>query len=59
MNMNLKRQINGCLFMSMIFISVQIEFDIEINNDDLLKNIGEHKKLIDIGGGAQKHRARV
>ncbi len=41
--------------MSMIFILVQIEFDIEINNDDLWKNIGEHKKLIDdIGGGAQQ-----
>jgi hypothetical protein len=45
--------------MSMIFILVQIEFDIEIDNDDLLKNIWEHKKLIDIGGGAQQHGARV
>jgi hypothetical protein len=29
--MDLKRQINGCPFMSMIFILVGIEFDIEIN----------------------------
>jgi hypothetical protein len=43
----------------MIFILVRIEFDIEINNDDLIKNKGKHKKLIDIGGGAKQHRAQV
>jgi hypothetical protein len=42
--MDLKRQINGCLFMSMIFILVQIEFDIVINI--------EKQRVIDIGGGA-------
>jgi hypothetical protein len=30
--------------MSMIFILIQIKFDIEINNDDLLKIRWEHKK---------------
>jgi len=43
----------------MIFILVRIEFDIEIDNDDLSKIIWEHKKLIDIGGGAQQYRAQV
>jgi hypothetical protein len=28
----------------MIFILIQIKFDIDINNDDLLKIIWEHKK---------------
>jgi hypothetical protein len=40
----MKRQINICLFMSMIFILIQIEFDIDINNDELLNTIWEHKK---------------
>jgi hypothetical protein len=31
---------------------MKLNLTIEINNDDLLKNKGEHKKLIDIGGGA-------
>jgi hypothetical protein len=30
--------------MSMIFILSQIRFDIDINNDELLKTIWEHKK---------------
>jgi len=30
--------------MSMIFILIQIKFNIEINNDELLKTIGEHEK---------------
>jgi len=30
--------------MSMIFILIQIEFDIDINNDELLNTIWEHKK---------------
>jgi hypothetical protein len=32
--------------MSMIFILLQIKFDIEINNDELLKTIWKHKKKI-------------
>jgi hypothetical protein len=30
--------------MSMIFILIQIKFDIDMNNDELLKTIWEHKK---------------
>jgi len=37
-NMNMKRQINMCFFMSMIFILVKIEFDVNINNNEPLKN---------------------
>ncbi len=33
-----------CVFMFMIFILSQIKFDIDINNDELLKTIWEHKK---------------
>jgi len=32
--------------MSMIFILIQIEFDIDINNDELLKTIWIHKKRL-------------
>jgi hypothetical protein len=33
--MNMKRQINMCLFiMSMKFILIKIKFNIDINNDD-------------------------
>ncbi len=42
--MNMKKQINMCLFMSMIFISIWIKFNIDINNRELLENIWEHKK---------------
>ncbi len=42
--MDMRRKINTCLFMSMVFTSIQIKFDIEINNDELLENIWEHKK---------------
>jgi hypothetical protein len=45
--MDMKRQINTGLFMSMVFILIQIKFDIDINNDELLKkyeNIRKHKK---------------
>jgi hypothetical protein len=38
-----------CLFMSMILISIQIKFDTDINNHELLTTIWEHieeKKLI-------------
>jgi hypothetical protein len=34
--------------MSMIFILIQIKFNININNDELLKTIWEHKKKIKI-----------
>ncbi len=40
---HMKRQISMCIFMSMIFISIEIKFDIEINNDELLI-IWEHNK---------------
>jgi hypothetical protein len=32
--------------MSMMFILNQIEFDIEINNDELLENIWEHANFL-------------
>jgi len=35
--MNMKRQINMYLFISMIFILIQIKFDNDINNDELLE----------------------
>ncbi len=35
--MDMKKHINMCFFMSMIFILVQIKFDIDLNNDELLK----------------------
>jgi hypothetical protein len=37
--MDMKRQIIMCLFISMIFILIQIKFDIDINNYILLKTI--------------------
>jgi hypothetical protein len=36
---DMKRQTNMCLFISMIIILIQIKFDIDINNDELLKTI--------------------
>jgi hypothetical protein len=42
-NIDMKRQISMCLFMSMIFILIQIKFDIDINNDEILKTIWKHK----------------
>jgi hypothetical protein len=33
-NMDIKKQINMCLFMSMIFIWIKIKFEIDINNDE-------------------------
>jgi hypothetical protein len=42
--MDMERQINMCLFMSMIFILIEIKFDIDINNDELLIIIWEHNK---------------
>jgi hypothetical protein len=41
--MDMKRQINMYLFMSMYYIN-SIKFDIDINNDELLETIGKHKK---------------
>ncbi len=42
--MNMKMQNNMCIFMSIIFILIQIKFDIDINNDELLQTMWEHKK---------------
>jgi hypothetical protein len=39
-----ERQINTFLFMSVIFMLIQIRFDIDINSDELLKTIWKHKK---------------
>jgi hypothetical protein len=33
-----------CHFMSMIFILIEIKFDIDINNDELLIIMREHNK---------------
>jgi len=41
--MDMKRQINMCIFMSMIFILIEITSDIDTNNDELLI-IWEHNK---------------
>jgi hypothetical protein len=45
-NMDVERQINMYIFMSIIFriIFIQIKFDTDINNDELLETIGKHKK---------------
>jgi hypothetical protein len=40
----MKRQINMCFFMFMIFVLIEIKFDIDINNDELLIIIWEHNK---------------
>jgi hypothetical protein len=42
--MDMKMQINMCIFMSIMFILIQIKFDIDINNDELLETIWKHKK---------------
>jgi len=42
--MDIKRQINMCLFMSIIFILVEIKFDIDKNNDELSIIIWEYNK---------------
>jgi hypothetical protein len=42
--MDMKKQINMCLFMSMKFILIQIKFDIDLNKDELLETIYKHKK---------------
>jgi hypothetical protein len=33
-----------CIFMSTMLILIQIKFDIDINNDELLETIREHKE---------------
>jgi hypothetical protein len=40
----MKSQINMCIFMFVIFILIEIKFDIHINNDELLIIIWEHNK---------------
>ncbi len=47
-NMDMKKQINKCVIMSMKFIIIQIKFNIDTNNDRLLKIIWKHKKKIKI-----------
>ncbi len=42
--MDIKRQINMCIFMSMMFTLIEITFDIDINSDELLIIIWEHNK---------------
>jgi hypothetical protein len=42
--MDMKRQINMCPLMPMVFILIQIKFDIDTNNDPLLETIPKHKK---------------
>ncbi len=50
-----------CLFMSMIFILIQIKFGIEINNDKLLETTWEQKegKKFIVTSSAQQHGAQV
>jgi hypothetical protein len=59
--MDMEKQINMCLFMSMILI--QDKFDIEINNDGVMKTIWKHKeekkKLIIIVDNEQQCKAWV
>jgi hypothetical protein len=43
-NMDIKEQINICLFMSMECILNYIKFDIDTNNDELVKTMRKHKK---------------
>ncbi len=44
-NMDIKKQINMCPFMSMTFILIKIKMDIEINNDEfLIITWSEHNK---------------
>jgi hypothetical protein len=40
----MKKQINMYLFMSMIFILIEIKFNIDINNDELLIIKRKHNK---------------
>jgi hypothetical protein len=42
--MDMKKQINMCLFMCIKFLLNQIKFDIDIIDDELLKTIWKHKE---------------
>jgi hypothetical protein len=42
--MDMKKQINMCFFMSLKCILIQIKFDIDRSNDQLLKTIWNHKE---------------
>ncbi len=48
-NMDLKNKLicffQFYFFMSLIFVSIQTKFDIDINNDELLETIWEQKKI--------------
>ncbi len=46
-----------CPFMSMIFLLIQIKFNNDRNNDELLKTLGKHKKerrKFDVIGSVQQ-----
>jgi len=47
-NMDMQRQINMCFFISIIFVTIQIKFEIDMdintNDDELLKIISERKR---------------
>jgi hypothetical protein len=45
-NMDMERQINMCLFMSMKFILIEIKFDIDIDSDEFLLIIWKHNKFL-------------
>jgi uncharacterized membrane protein len=40
----MEKQINMCLFISVKFLLIEIKFEVDINNDELLKTISKHKK---------------
>jgi len=46
--MDMQRQINMCFFISIIFVTIQIKFEIDMdintNDDELLKIISERKR---------------
>jgi hypothetical protein len=44
--MDMTKQINKCLFMSMKCIIIFKKFDIDIINDELLESIWKHNKKI-------------
>jgi hypothetical protein len=49
--------------MSMIFLLIQIKFDIDVNNDELLETIWKHEKKrkysMIFTNSVQKHEAQV
>jgi len=42
--MDMKKQINMCLFIFMRFLLIEIKFEVDINNDELLETISKDKK---------------